>query len=1023
MTQKFEELHISVTPIGDDEYLVRTEQAPKGVLPAEEQVSWPVEDWLSQARQLMDDPLLGLLRGNSENQASEESYLDDSYIYEENWDDPDWENSAQAGEQGFLPGNENRERARTLVALGQQLYAALFQGSVGDRLSRAQAIAHNQDSVLRLRLGLKDALLPRLPWEVLHEETRPIATGFDVVFSRYQPTLAPVSQPSQPNGPLKILMVLAAPADRENLALRQEAERLSEELQRRSPANSARERMPEIELEILDRPDRETLTHALEQNHYQVLHYAGHSDLGASGGELYLVNQKTGLSEVLTGDDLAGLLVNNGIRLAVFNSCRGAYTATSDLTDALSRRNLAEVLVKRGVPGVLAMAERIPDEVALTLTRLFYYNLKQGYPVDMSLNRARQGLISTYSSNQLYWALPVLYLHQEFDGYLIAPQEKVSQTPTPVYPKSQINSATPAYDKAYQQMDGEAPRLPRDLSRMGSSIVSTEKEFDDDLDWVEEEAIYDDPIYDDEIYDDEIYDDVDEGDEAGAIVGDIFKTLPRGDSSSAQEQQSRIEDEAGAIVGDIFKTLPRGDSSSAQDSWIEEDDAEALVSDIFRTLPQGDAAASEIPVGLAAAPKSPAQDRSPAARTPAAPQLKRPPTSPQPQDNGKGGIRSGAGNATAKASPQVKSAKSQGLDPNLLLKKGKTRGSQSLKPQNVKLWLGSAVGIIAIAFLGLGLWSWQGSRNKKYLASEPLETATEFAMEEFQSIPGFPKELGTQANEKVAAFAVEKFSQGRHKAGVQAVRILLHRKEAIAALIALDSVAQEQKSASTFQSIYRKVQSQYMEELRKIATGEVTAIAIQHFASGNQSAGVAAVTALLDRGALPQAKGALQTIANNQRDRAPINFLHGRLAWQFMRSGNSDYSVDDARRFWETAANEAQPKSPLYHNALGFAYYAEGNLARAQSMWLEVVALLEATEFQDSPDSLTAYAGVALVLKKSAQNKPAAQQKMLLSKAIKNRKWVMAADAISFQPDALGNNWIWPVSAISDWQKLIEMED
>lgn len=64
------------------------------------------------------------------------------------------------------------------------------------------------------------------------------------------------------------------------------------------------------------------------------------------------------------------------------------------------------------------MAERIPDEVALTLTRLFYRNLNQGYPIDLSLSRSRQGLISAYGSNQLYWALPVLYLDPKFDGFL-----------------------------------------------------------------------------------------------------------------------------------------------------------------------------------------------------------------------------------------------------------------------------------------------------------------------------------------------------------------------------------------------------------------------------------------------------------------------------------------------------------------------------------------------------------------------------------------------------------------------------
>ena len=385
------EFNISVTPLGEDEYLVRIERVAPGVPLAEEQVRWPVEDWLTQARQLMNDPLLGLLQGNGE--------LAEDLFFLSEWDEP------------------TSPAARNLVELGYKLYNALFQGSLRDSWMMAQAIAQNQRKILRLRLGLKGTRLPRLPWEVLHAGDRPLATGTDVTFSRYQLNVGHW-RPSPscfhpPNQPLKILMVISGPSDQETLELAQEASHLQEELKNRSSYGP-----PAIQLTILEQPGREQLTQALEQGQYQVFHYGGHSNLGESGGDVYLVSNKTGLTETLNGDDLAGLLVNNGVQLAVFNSCRGAYTATSTGVDNGQERNLAEALVKRGIPGVLAMAERIPDAVALTLTRLLYRNLNQGYPIDLSLSRARQGLISAYGSNQLYWALPVLYLHPEFNGFL-----------------------------------------------------------------------------------------------------------------------------------------------------------------------------------------------------------------------------------------------------------------------------------------------------------------------------------------------------------------------------------------------------------------------------------------------------------------------------------------------------------------------------------------------------------------------------------------------------------------------------
>ncbi|MEG3841324.1 CHAT domain-containing protein [Microcoleus sp. herbarium14] len=390
MSQEFK---LSVTPVGDDEYLVRTERVAPGVPLAEQQVRWPIDEWLALSAQLMNDPLVGVfgpkvLQGTS-----------------------------SAG-RGLSRSGQNA--APTLVALGQQLYSGLFQGNLRDSWTCAQGIAQHRREVLQLRLGLKGRRLPRLPWEVLHAGDRPLATGTDVVFSRYQPGTSLFKQtrilPS--GGPLKILMAIASPSDRDSLQLKREVLHLQQELQNRTANPLKNSPHSEIQLTILEQPDREQLTQALEQGNYQVLHYAGHSNLGSRGGELYLVSRRTGLTETLSGDDLAGLLVNNGIQMAVFNSCRGAYGDPSDMADEGPERNLTEALVKRGIPAVLAMAESIPDDVALTLTRLFYRNLNQGYPVDLSLSRARAGLISAYGSHQLYWALPILYQHPDFDGYL-----------------------------------------------------------------------------------------------------------------------------------------------------------------------------------------------------------------------------------------------------------------------------------------------------------------------------------------------------------------------------------------------------------------------------------------------------------------------------------------------------------------------------------------------------------------------------------------------------------------------------
>lgn len=395
----FQNFQISVTPLENNRYLIRTEDVETGVRHSEETVTWQVEEWLEEAQHLMNDPLLRLFQSNG---------------WQENLLFP------PPSSQGL-----NSQAELNLITFGQKLYDALFYRNIRDSWITAQAIAQNQRAVLRLRLGLKGDLLPRIPWEVIYlsqnqtyeTEFRPLAAGTDIAFSRYHYKI-PLSKPNlllqpQSEATLRILMVIAGPEDQEMLQLHQEAIHLQQEL-----ATSTSSQFPAIKLNILENPNREELTQALEQGHYHIFHYSGHSDLGDSGGNIYLVSRTTGLTETLYGDDLAGLLVNNGIQLAIFNSCHGGDTALIKQQELLSDRNLAQALVKKGIPAVLAMAARIPDQVALTLTRLLYRNLNQGYPIDFSLGRARQGLISSYSSQQLYWALPVLYLHPDFDGIL-----------------------------------------------------------------------------------------------------------------------------------------------------------------------------------------------------------------------------------------------------------------------------------------------------------------------------------------------------------------------------------------------------------------------------------------------------------------------------------------------------------------------------------------------------------------------------------------------------------------------------
>ncbi|MDB9456683.1 CHAT domain-containing protein [Dolichospermum circinale CS-534/05] len=849
MTQEF---HLSATPVGQNHYLLRTEQVAPGVPLAEELLHWPVTEWLAIAGYLMDDPL-----------------------------------------QLVLQGEMNDKNAPNLVELGRELYNALFQKSLRDSWITAQGIAQNHQQVLRLRLGLKDPSLARLPWEVMHAgdsygalRYRPLVTGPDITFARYQcgttsvnaywlrclqtgqrsPNLLQThnfSTPAAEQG-LKVLMVISSPRNLVQLnLLKQEAINLKAELHRQglNLADGGHHR-PKIEAVVLDQPGREELTQALEQGHYDILHYSGHSNLGANGGQIYLVSKKTGLTETLSGDDLAGLLINNHVQMVVFNSCFGSYGAKAGVDEVSGEGNLTECLVKRGIRSVLAMSERIPDEVALTLTQLFYRNLSQGYALDLCVSRVRQGLISTYGSQQMYWALPILYLQREFDGCLtpqvnlsghIATSPRLSDLLNEYQPPGQTNH------RHYAAVANNPENLMADDDVLSADLTEETTE----VDWLLADSWGD---FVDEIeYDDSNYD------QDSAIVSDLFRQLDKGATT--------------------------GEGQSMKAELIEESQElpEMQVSEVQRNLNWGNVPTSITPTSLNIQKRQ-----------------VNPPLSP---------------------TPLVSSSN----------RYHKSRSSFLL------LGLVSLITMI----LGVAWWWYQRQSQQHFLPNIP-------------PLPG----------ENISS-------------------------------------------------------NQYPINLANSATGIVTATATAQLSQGNLKDGLIAIHELLNRGALTAAETALNLIPVQDTQNPAVSFAWGRLAWQSVQTGNNKYGIDDARRYWAKAV-QSQPDSTLYKNALGFAYYEEHNLNYANDAWFKSLNLAlqpqqnteakfgqtKYPQISREPEALTAYAGLALGLYKSAQSQPSDKRQKYLQEAIKLRQMVIQNAPADFTIEKLSQNWLWTQQAIADWQSL-----
>jgi hypothetical protein len=147
------------------------------------------------------------------------------------------------------------------------------------------------------------------------------------------------------------------------------------------------------------------LQEKLRQAPCHVFHFIGHGgfDPTADSGVLML-HDVHGKSRPISGQDLGTILHDRrDMRLVVLNSCEGARPS---LIDPFA--GVAQVLLRQGIPAVIAMQFEISDDAAVTFSREFYKAVADRYPADAALVEARKIIFA--EGNGLEWATPVLYM-------------------------------------------------------------------------------------------------------------------------------------------------------------------------------------------------------------------------------------------------------------------------------------------------------------------------------------------------------------------------------------------------------------------------------------------------------------------------------------------------------------------------------------------------------------------------------------------------------------------------------------
>jgi CHAT domain-containing protein len=152
------------------------------------------------------------------------------------------------------------------------------------------------------------------------------------------------------------------------------------------------------------------LRRALLRDSFHVLHYMGHGGFDSEHGGLLVFTDRTGHGTPVTSEDLGVMLHDHtSLRLAVLNACEGGRTDPDD-----PFAGIADTLVRRGIPAVVAMQFEVSDNAAVEFAPALYGALAAGRPVDAAVSEARKAM---YTVNPLEWATPVLYLRAD-DAYL-----------------------------------------------------------------------------------------------------------------------------------------------------------------------------------------------------------------------------------------------------------------------------------------------------------------------------------------------------------------------------------------------------------------------------------------------------------------------------------------------------------------------------------------------------------------------------------------------------------------------------
>ena len=304
-------------------------------------------------------------------------------------------------EYGLWPFYEFAERGKRIEALlvdvGKRLYKEVFGHASAAGIVQAWRLYPEKDITRQISI-ISD--LPRvlsMPWELLHDEQGFLClrTRNPITIVRRLPKgeLAEFSTPFEP--PLRILLVTARPKETGFLDPRGVARELLDEVEEQVKSGA-------IELDFLRPPTLPALRKRLKDlsRPVHILHFDGHGvfedkvpnqdGLHKSGGQQgkLAFEESDGTLDLVEADQLAQVLQDSGVRLAVLDACQSAMGAADNAFSSVAAR-----LIQGGVDTVVAMSASVL--VAATTRYFEAFTVKSSRALPHQLPRSVPGKRST----------------------------------------------------------------------------------------------------------------------------------------------------------------------------------------------------------------------------------------------------------------------------------------------------------------------------------------------------------------------------------------------------------------------------------------------------------------------------------------------------------------------------------------------------------------------------------------------------------------------------------------------------